>query len=791
MFFYSTRLFFRNLFRFRIESIINILGLSVGFTAIILLSGYILNEYRSGKDFDGFERVYRLELKDGIWVSRNIIDLFRSKIPEVDDFTYIQESWSLMCYLTVNEETYKADRLIYADSAFFEIFSYTAIAGDIKKALEQDNAIVLTRNEAQKLFPDENAIGKRVHYKTTAFGSFDLIVTAVIDDLMPNALLKFDGIISINLLNKVSWYKRSLSHWGQSNYEVYLKIKEQADISVIEKKLENLLAEYAPEWLIKDQLPIKLKRFDKLYFDLSYTDDLLKHNKLQNINILSLISILLFILVCFNYINIYTADFDKKTKSLHVTRFYGELKKGLIIRSFTESFYTIVLSLFLSFVLIDNLLPFYNQIIGESFTFLTILRNNSYLMLILITAFIICGVLPPYILYRFLSALHGRINSTKQTDRGYLRNSIFLLQYTIALIFIIATIFIVRQNDFLSSKSPGFNKENILFIPLISEFDEKTKVFENELLKIPQIKDITYASCILGQSDTDWGVNLNNEGEIKKINFSIIQVDTTFFTFFGIGFIEGKNFNNLSLIEMHHIFNETAINYFGINDIGNARISSFDKVRGDIIGIIKDFNFKSLHFPVTPLGFIYRKPENLSYIYIKIPTLSHVQLVLLIQKIEKTWQMLIPDWPFEYSFLDKSFQELYQKDKNFGRITVWATIFSIIIATLGLFGVTVFVAQRRTKEIGIRKANGAKTPEIMLMLSKDFTRWVVVAFVIASPITYFIMNKWLQNFSYRINLSWWVFLLAGLIAYTIALLTVSWQSWRAASRNPVEALRYE
>lgn len=791
MFFYHTRLYFRDLFRPRIEILINILGLAVGFSSVMLLSLYISNEYRIGRDYEGYKNVYRLEAKDGVWFSKKSIDLFRDNIPEIDVMTYVQESWSLMRYIKVDDVTFNVDKLIYADPAFFKIFSYKSVFGDLSTALTHDNAIVLTRHLAEKLFPGENPIGKTIRYQTTAFGIFDLTIEAVIENLRSNALLRFDGIISVNLLNQVSWYKKNTEHWGSSNYECYLKISDPSQALNVTRKMEELLKIEAAGWLSSDNLSLKLKSYKKLYFDLSFTDDLLKHNKQQNINLLFLISVLLFILVIFNYINLSTADFERKTKTYQIIRIFGNLSGYIFRKGYVESFFTISLSLFLSIVLIDNLLPVFNRFTSEHFNLQNLFTYNFYLPLILIIAFTICGIFPALFLLRLLKGYSVTGHFIRISERGSLRNSIVMIQYTIASIFLISTLVIIRQNRLLTSKPPGFNKENIIYIPLISAFDEKTKVFENELLKIPEIKNITYASSILGQLDTDWGVEMLNEGEKKRINFSILQVDTTFFNFFGIDFLEGRNFNNQSLKEMHHIFNETAVRDFGINNINHARIVSFENTSGDIIGVVKDFNYKSLHLPVQPLGFIYRKPENLSYVYIQIPDLKPYQLKSLIMKLEGIWKKLAPDWPFDFGFLDKTYEQLYKKDKDFGKITAWATIFTMVIAGLGLFGVTIFTAQRRIKETGIRKVNGAKTLQILFLFSKDFVRWVVIAYVLACPVTLLITNSWLHNFAYKTNLSWWIFAISGLITLTIALLTVSWQSWRAASRNPAEALRYE
>ena len=336
---------------------------------------------------------------------------------------------------------------------------------------------------------------------------------------------------------------------------------------------------------------------------------------------------------------------------------------------------------------------------------------------------------------------------------------------------------------------PGFTTENVLYMELIG--DVNVDVLHQKLHEIPEISAITYASGIIGKLDTEWGMDLSVGGQEKRVNYAILMVDSSFFDFFNIQLIAGKNFTSASLREEHHIFNETAIQEFAVENITEARITSFENASGHVIGVAEDFNYRSLHYPIQPLGFIYKKPQNLGIAYMKINVPTHQQLSEVLTRLDDVWHSLAPDWPFQYGFLDRSLHQLYERDKKFSRIILWATLFSICIASLGIIGVTTYTLQNRTKEIGIRKVNGAKVHEILNMLNLKYVKMVAIAFVFAAPLSWLAMGRWLQHFAYQTKINWWIYGLTGLISLSIALLSVSYLSWKAANRNPVEALRYE
>ena len=371
-----------------------------------------------------------------------------------------------------------------------------------------------------------------------------------------------------------------------------------------------------------------------------------------------------------------------------------------------------------------------------------------------------------------------------------LRNGLLVFQFTISIILLSSLFFINRQNQFLSSNDPGFEKENIIYTTTNDQIQARIKVFKHEISKIPGISDITFSSSLLGYNKANWGTTLKNNSKKQEIGFANFFVTPNFFDFFGLKLTRGHFFNEQSNKNKDIIFNEAAIKSFNINQLDDAEVMIGTKNQGKIIGEIKDFNFESMHVPIRPIGFL-STGEVDEVAYVKLHAANAQSFHETMQQLEKIWNNLSPDFPLEKEFLNVAWGKLYEKDRQFQQILSFATIISLLLSSLGLISLTHFIAETKTKEIGIRKTNGAKTAEIIVVLNKHLVKWVIIAFVIACPITWYAMTKWLENFAYKTPLNWWIFALAALIALLTAFITISWQTWRAAAQNPVKCLRYE
>jgi len=789
MFKYSITIVFRKLLKGNRQLLLNVLGLSVAFAVVIFLSTFIATELKRGKSVENYQNLYRLSAEQGVYWSSRSIEEFTGRFPEIRGITKLHADWADKSYYEVDKNQYNAGKILYADNYFFDVFTYETIAGNLNDALAIDKNIILTETEAFKIFGERDVIGRMLRFRTSSFGEMDFTVAAVIKDLPPEAMMTFDAIIPVVALeNNVPWYKSD--HWGQSRYETFVSLISSEAKSNAENQFNAAFQSAAPDWARQDKGKIFLKPYSSLYFSEGQSDVLI-HSSIKRVRILETIMIIVFLLALINFINLNTAQKIKQSRDVGIHKVLGASTWNSFARIITEILPILLITLFFASLIVAFALPFLNGLFGSSFRFSTFFQPNTLLtVLFTITATLFFSTI--FISsYFYRSKLYEVLKSNGSGKKENLRNALLVVQFTLSVALIISSLVINKQNLFMQNQSMGFQKDNIVYIPLHDQMEEQAKSTKQELEGISEVTNITMASQPLGKSEMGWGMSLNNNGEEKRIEYEAMRVDKNFFNFFGIDIISGEGFRSSSVQENEHIFNETAIKTFGITNIADAHISSYDNASGEIIGVVKDFNFESLHHAIRPIGFVCAEPENLQIIYLNLQVINRNQLQATLKKVESVWNTFSNEWPFEYYFLDQTLDNLYKADRTFSKVFLLLTLLSVFIGSLGLFSTSIFIAEMRTKEIGIRKVNGAKIMEILAMLNKDFVKWVAVAFVIATPVAYYAMSKWLENFAYKTELSWWFFALAGLLALGIALLTVSWQSWRAATRNPVEALRYE
>ncbi|MCY1719263.1 ABC transporter permease [Prolixibacteraceae bacterium Z1-6] len=788
---HSLKLIARQLFKGNRQLLLNVLGLSVAFAIVLFLSTFILTEMRRGKTVANFENIYRLKSMEGTYWSSRSLKEFENKFPEIRSMTKLHPNWSKTSFYEVGQQQYQAGKIIVADTHFFDVFNHETIVGNLSNVLAVKDNIVITEAEAKKVFGKTDVVGKGIRFMTADFGVMDLTVAAVIKDLPQEAMMKFDAIIPVEALNNnVSWYDSD--HWGNSRYEVFISLQPNNPIAELEEKLNSAFLAAAPDWAKTDKGEIFLKSYSSLYFSESGEDKVVSHGSSNQIRTLGTIMLIVFLLAIINFINLNTAQKIKQTKNIGIHKTLGANGWDSFVRMISEVLPVLIITFGMAIVLVGLSLPWLNNLFGTEFSISGLLDINT---LVVGTIIIALGLFLSTI---FISLYFQRVkpyealkNSMMTGKKEYLRNALLVVQFTLSIVLVIGSMVVYKQNMYMQNQTMGFKKDNILYLPLRNDMNKQTKAIKQELASISEVSAITLASHPLGKSDMGWGMSLNNAGEDKRISYEAMMVEENFFDFFGLDIVEGEGFSSSSIREHEHIFNQFAVKEFGIKNITEARITSYDNASGQIIGVVKDFNFQSLHHPISPIGFICSEPENLSIAYLNLNVSDKKQLQTAMNKIETVWDNFSGDWPFEYHFLDQTLDDLYNEDQKFSKIFLLATILSVFIGCLGLLSTVIFIAEMRIKEIGIRKVNGAKITEILTMLNKDFIKWVAIAFVIATPLAWFAMNKWLENFAYKTTLSWWIFALAGVLALGIALLTVSWQSWRAATRNPVEALRYE
>lgn len=712
--------------------------------------------------------------------------------PEVLDYTRFYRTESLVKY---GDETIKERNILYAQSSFFNLFSFPLVMGKADSTLLALNHAVITEETGRKYFGDDNPMGKIIKID----GALDYEITGVVKSIPQNSHFKFDILLSYD--NLIQSSRRWDNSWVSERVYSYILITPGADVDALEAKLPQIPEAFIGEFMKKAffLLEYKLIKLNDIHLHSSVSNELEVNGSYRNVHSLGIIAFLVLLIAFINYINLATSRSVERAHEVGIRKVSGALKKDLILQFLTESALLNLIALIVSFSGVFLLLPFFKQVMQSplQINFLTLIL---LFFILLVSGTLFTGSLSAIYISQFTPSLvlKGKIQTGSGGWINRLKNYLVVFQFTISIILIIGTITIYRQVHFMRHQELGFKPEGLIVMdgPRILKADsyesymKSLKSFKNDIRSLSMVSNITSSSSVPGTEITNsrvFGIPVEGRNTEKKID--IYYADNHFFDTYGLTFIAGDKFGEtIREDSVNIIINESALAYFGFEDVVNT-IGDF--LRGgnqmvNVKGIVNDFNQQSLKELPRPIGFIHL-PANQFYTVKSVMT----DISKLISELEKIWISHYPGNPFHYFFLDDFYDEQYRAEQRFSNLFLASSLLGIIIACLGLSGLSAYSITRRRKEIGIRKVNGANIYRVMVLLNKVFVIWVAVAFVIACPVAWFAMNKWLRNFAYKTELSWWIFALAGIIAIVIALLTVSWQSWRAASKNPVESLRYE
>jgi putative ABC transport system permease protein len=780
--------------------IINLLGLTIGITAFILIVLWIKTETSYDKFHKNANNIYRVDYllyEEGILEqhsasgSTGVGKEIKNAFPEVIDYTRFYRAESLVRY---EDKTFKEKNILYAQSSFFNLFSFPLISGNADSSLLAINHAVITEETARKYFGDENPIGKMI----TIDGAVDYEITGIVKSIPKNSHFKFDILLSYDNLIKSS--RSWESSWVSERVYSYIQLSPGADVEALQAKLPQIPEAFIGKFMKEAffLLEYKLVKLTDIHLHSSVSNELEVNGNYRNVVSLGIIALLVLLIAFINYINLATSRSIERAHEVGIRKVTGAVKTDLIFQFLTESALLNLIALIVSLSCVFLALPFFKQVMQSplQIDYIIVLILFSIL---LISGSLFTGLIPAIYISRFAPGLvlKGK-NPTGSKWIVLLKNYLVVFQFTISIILIIGTITIYRQVDFMRNHDLGFEPEGLIVLDgpriiranTVESYLNSLESFKNEVKALSMVSNITASSSIPGteiKNSRVFGIPVEGRNTEKKIE--LYYVDDQFFDTYRLTLLSGDNFGATLQEEANNIIiNEAALPYFGYKDV----VTTVGKIlRGGtrvvtIKAIVNDFNQQSLKELPRPIGF-FNQPSNVYYTV----KANMTGIEKLIPELEKIWTSHYPGNPFNYFFLDDFYFEQYRAEKRFSGLFLASSILAIIIACLGLSGLSSYAIIRRTKEIGIRKANGAWTIQVMGLLNKDFVIWVVIAFIIACPVAWFAMDKWLQNFAYRTELSWWIFALAGLFAMVIALLTVSWQSWRAATRNPVEALRYE
>ena len=779
----------RTILRNKFSSLINIFGLSVGVAVVLLISIYLYNELATDKFHKNYETIYRFVATDfngTADVPGPLADMVAEKIPEAEwvsriDFTH---TWGMD--VKYKDEHLNIKGLIFADSTFFKVFTFSSVQKNVENALAAPNSLVITRSLSQQIFGNEEAVGKQVLLQNKEY----LTVSAVIEDVPGNSSIDFKGVVTMPVLKKIANDDYSKA-WGNFNYETFCTIKSE-DIKGIEAKISETFQQVQPE---RKGTVFSLQPFHKIYFHNQYSDDNLKHGSLQTMVFLAISVLLIIVLAIINYINLSVAGISVRLKSVGIQKIAGAQKRNIYQQFFFEAIVIVLVSGLSGLFLANIFLPVINHLTSSGITGHQLI-NYKGVALILFSLIVLAAVVSyiPFVVINNQS-LQSVLKNQLQVGRGRskVRYVLVAFQFLITIVLVSATVAINKQIRYINAKDLGFKKDDSTILFFLEEEPAKNfNLLKDELRQYPQFKAMSLSHSSPGTVGMQWGNDLTYQGETKSISYFAVPVTPGYMEMMGYRIKKGRFFSDsLASDRGCFILNEAAVKKYGIEAAPlGAKFTDMGADVGKIIGVVEDFNFESLREQVKPLAFCYVPQWGDMCSLVNIKTSSE-NLVEAKKIIQTEYNKLFPKKAFECFTIKDIFSEYYAKDNNLNKIIAVFSLLSILIGCLGLIGIVNITIVSKVKEIGIRKVNGAKVSEILAMLNKDFIKWVAVAFVIATPVAYYAMNKWLENFAYKTTLSWWIFALAGLMALGIALLTVSWQSWRAATRNPVEALRYE
>ncbi|HEV2482035.1 MAG TPA: ABC transporter permease [Puia sp.] len=789
---------FRNLYRNRTFSFLNIFGLATGMAACIVILLFVFYE----KSFDSMhhKNLHRLDEVEQFTATgvseKSAITAFsmgpglKAQFPEI--LAYSRVDVNNQYELTYGDKRVFYPHSFFVDTSFLGMFDFPLLEGDRQTALQRPNSIVLTQSAARQLFGTMDPIGKTVAH----FGGDTLLftVTGILKDVPANSQLQFDALQSFNTVYKPSWMDRR-----ESTVATYLELAPHTDVAALEKQFPAYLTKHGVsskdihyELFLQslrdvhagsvdiDDAGINFQKFDKRYTD-----------------IFMAIGLLVLFIACINFMNLATARSAERSKEVGIRKTIGALRSQLGIQFLVESVLLSLIALVLALGLVGLVLPYIDKLSGRELS--PLLSVHPGLLVALFVGTILLGILsglyPAVYLssFRPVKVLKGGSDTGKH--KGRFRNILVIVQFTSAIFLIIATVLIFRQVNYIMQQDPGFDRDQVITIPLHGVTSRKYALLKDELFGSPLVTGVTGAQDHLGGPLVTMGFGFwPGDGPMRVLFTSGIFVDPDYLTVYKIPLEAGRNFSGEpSAFNNEYIINETLARKLLAGQPETPLASLIGRhfggdTLGSIVGISKDFNFNSLHYKIEPMFLLDQGASSFSMLSVKIDGRQARQAIAF---IGSTWKKVLPEYPFNYQFLDDHFKELYRTDTQVSRMVAIMAGLAILISCLGLFGLASFSTEKRTKEIGIRKILGASVNDVVFLLVKKFVGLVLISDVIAWPLAWLALHHWIQNYAYRVALSWWVFAVAGVAALLIAIATVSYHAVNAALSNPVKTLRSE
>ncbi len=779
----------RNIRKNGLFSVINITGLSLGIAVVILILFWVTDELNYDKFHKNLDQIYSVyehqQYSEGqelftyctpFPLSQYLTDNF----PEVE---YATTFWiNGEQRFSYNDHQFKEGPVAFAGKDFLNIFSYDIIQGD-REVLSKPDQIILTEKMASVLFGNESALGKVLEIND----SISYSVGAVIASTNENSTIGFEIVFPLEYMHKV--FGSDLTSWGNNWPRTSVLLKEGTNVKEFENSVINLCKDNGQQNTTLYVFPFKKER---LY---SYSG---KNNRIQYVYQFLGIALIIILIACINFINLSTAKAEQRRPEVGIRKVMGAGKISILKQFAQEKGIMIFISLLLSFILVLIFIPAFRSVSDKVITFSHL--QNKYMLLMLfvvvLTVMAFSVIYPSFYLSSFNPAQAIKKIIPRKGNIS-LKNSLVVFQFILSVVLISSTIVISRQIKFMHNYDLGYDQANLIYVPLSGEARFKHDAIKQEMAKIPGVTEMALTNRLpFYGGNSSWGFDWDGKEPDNNVLISTMHADNNYFKTMGIEIIDGNHFpenynkvlNPEELKTPKVILNQEAIRRMKIKDpVGKYFGREGDDTKGTIAGVAKDFHFESLKRPVEPMLILplFFQPDYIIF------RLAPENFMGSIEKIKNSWTELVPHTICEVGFFDERIESLYNSEVKISGLFKYFSFIAIFISCIGLFGLSMFIIERRRKEIGVRKVNGAKIGEVIFLLNKSFIKWVAIAYILACPITWFVMRRWLENFAYKTNIGWWVFAFSGILAIGIAILTVSYQSWKAATRNPVEALRYE
>lgn len=793
---------YRNFLKQKVYSFLNVSGLAIGLACSILIFIYIHDELSYDKFHSKSDRIYRvLEKFESEGVGEHSASLpfptgpalktdFERQVEHVVRFFNFQ-SPSLALANKAADKGFNESNIFFADSTFFDVFNFELIAGDKETALDDPNAILITRSMAKKYFVDEDPMGKTLEFQ----GNQQLMVTGVLEDTPSNAHFKFDFIVSFSSLksNFGGGYPRT---WYWNPCWTYIVLDENTTKEEFEAQFPEFVLKYFPDF-VKEDITLQLQPIEDIHLHSKLDYEITANSDMKNVYIFGMVAVFVLVIAAINFINLSTARGNKRAKEVGVRKSLGSARKQLISQFIIESIFLTFFSMAIAILVVILVLPYFNLLTEKTIS-ISILLEPMFAISLPIAGLVIgllSGFYPAFVLSSFKTVLVLKSSHLKTNGLTF-RKVLVTSQFAISIMLIIGTFVVLSQLNYLQNQDAGFDEENIVMVPVIqSPMGQHYENFKNEALQSSSILSMTAVEEIVG-AKFQVG-NYKFEGMDESKPFPRFNVRHDFVSTMDIPLVAGRAYDQTIQTDdsLALIVNETLVKNMGwsIEEAMNKRFEYRRQMKGKIVGVVKDYNFASKHHPIAPLVITLNTHPRAFNLFIKYVAVkvNGDQIQNAVADLETAWRSVMPERPFDFFFLDSRLEDSYKAEQKLSSITVVFSFLAILVACLGLFGLATFSVEQRTKEIGVRKVLGINTSGILSLLSKEFMLLIGVAFAVAIPMAYLLLNQWLNGFAFRVDIQAWPFIVAGILTFAISLATVAYHALRASHINPVDTLKHE